>query len=308
VTSLPRRRFLLGTAGLIGGGVLAACGDDGDGQTVDPGGAAATAGAGIVGLVPSIPDGFRAPSPLVHGVEQRVAYALLGESDILREAAPDTVDLRVLFEGEEVAGGAIERRDGGVPTPYYPVWFTPPGAGTYTTVVGDASAEPALRHDFLVLEPGDTAIPQPGDVLPAITTGTFDDPGGVDPLCTRADPCPFHRIDLVDALAAGDRPTVVSIATPGFCQTAICGPVVDLLVDEAGDRTDLHVIHAEVYVDPLGGGGPLGFGDTTEIVAGYELPFEPVLYVCAADGTIVRRLDAVYDRSELAEAIALVTV
>ena len=44
----------------------------------------------------------------------------------------------------------------------------------------------------------------------------------------------------------------------------------------------------------------------TEIIDAYALPFEPALFVAEPDGTILRRLDAIYDATELADALALV--
>jgi hypothetical protein len=158
--------------------------------------------------------------------------------------------------------------------------------------------------DFLVAEPAAVAIPQVGDPLPVVPTATFDDAKGVADLCTRAVDCEFHDIDLVDAAANG-QPTVLLIATPGFCQTDICGPVVDLLIDETADRDDLNVIHAEVYVDPADFETG-AFPDLTDIVNEAALPFEPALFVADADNTIVARLDATFDRSELRAALDLV--
>lgn len=310
MTELDRRTLLLGATGLAGLGVLlAACSDDADDAdapgTTDPTSPTGGEALAVPMLVPSFPDGFRGPSPLVHSVEQRVAYALHDGIDIMRDNAPESVSIEILLEDEPIGGGEVVRRDAGVPTPYFAVTFTPPRAGTYTSVLSQ-DGETSV-HEFLVLEPTETTVPQPGDPLPAIDTPTTDDARGVDPICTRVEPCPFHATNLADALAAGDRPTVLSIATPGFCQTAICGPVIDLLIDEVGTREDLHVIHAEVYVDPHNDDGvQTGQAQTTEIVDGYGLPFEPVLYVADAAGIIVRRLDAMYDGSELAEALALV--
>lgn len=308
MAGLDRRTFLLGAAGFTAAGtVLAACGDDGS-DTALPGGADPLA---TPLLVPSFPDGLAAPSPFVHSAEQRVAYVLHDGNDVLRDGAPATVDLAVFDEsGARISGGEATRRDQGrdsspLATPYYAVTFVPPVAGRYRTVLtNDAGTS---EHEFLVLEPGETTIPQPGDALPAIHTPTFTDARGVAPICTRLEPCPFHDVDLVDALASG-RPTVLSIATPGFCQTAICGPVVDLLIEAAADRDDLQVIHAEVYVDPENDDGIAGGagGELTEVVDAYGLPYEPVLYVVGADGVVRRRLDAIYDGSELAEALALV--
>ncbi|MEZ5246532.1 MAG: hypothetical protein R2707_15645 [Acidimicrobiales bacterium] len=305
---LDRRTFIIGAAGAAGlagaGSLLAACGDD----------TAATSTTTTTAeplatplLVPSFADGLASPSPFVHSVEHRVAYVLNDGNGIMRRNAPDEIRLEVVDDaGTTIAGGVSVRRDLGVPTPYYSIFFTPPAAGVYRTVLtNDAGTS---EHEFLVLEPGETAIPQPGDLLPPIPTATSADPAGVDPICTRVDPCPFHDTDLVDALAAGDRPTILSIATPGFCQTAICGPVIDLLIDATAERDDLRVIHAEVYVDPFNDEGLASGtgGSLTDIVNAYELPYEPVLFVVGTDGVILRRLDAVYDGSELAEALALV--
>ena len=306
--ALDRRTFIIGaagTAGLVGtGSLLAACGDD----AATPMATTSTAEPlATPALVQTFPDGRAAPSPFVHSVEHRVAYALHDGNDIMRRNAPAQIQLEIFDDtGRLIAGGDSTRRDVGVPTPYYSLFFTPPAAGLYRSVfTNDAGTS---QHEFLVLEPGETAIPQPGDLLPAITTATAADAAGVDPICTRAEPCPFHETDLVDALGAGDKPTILSIATPGFCQTAICGPVIDLLIEAAAERDDLHVVHAEVYVSPFDDEGLANGtgGDVTEIVGAYELPYEPVLFVVGADGVILRRLDAVYDGSELAEALALV--
>ncbi|MDG2025804.1 MAG: hypothetical protein P8J50_01715 [Acidimicrobiales bacterium] len=308
MAELDRRTFIVSAAGFAGAGaLLAACGDDGDASPTSTTTTTLLAQNGdepgaldIPQMLPAFPE-----FAMVHSVPQRVAYALHDGIDIMRANAPDSINLVLRFGDEVIAAEELARRDVGTPTPYYSLHFTPPGAGVYTSVMtqGDLTTE----HMFRVGEPGSTDVPQPGDILPAIATATFDDAMGVDPLCTRSKPCPFHTTDLVDALDAGDKPIVLSIATPGFCQTAICGPVINLLIDAAAERDDLHIVHAEVYVDPHNDPGvATGTGEFTPVVAAYALPYEPVLFVAQADGTILRRLDAVYDGSEIAEALALV--
>jgi len=305
---LDRRTFIIGGAGLAGAGaLLAACSGEDAGPAPTTTTTTTPAPLATPLLLPTGPDGIGFPSPYVHGREHRVAYVLNDGNDIMRRTAPASIQLEILDDaGAVIAGGTSIRRDVGVPTPYYSVFFTPPAAGLYRAVFtnDDGSSE----REFLVIEPGETSIPQPGDPLPAVPTATLADAQAVDPICTRLDPCPFHETDLVAALDSGDKPTVLSIATPGFCQTAICGPVIDLLIDAAATRDDLHVIHAEVYVDPHNDEGILngGVGQLTDIVGAYALPYEPVLFVAGADGIIRRRLDAIYDGSELEEALALV--
>jgi len=306
MAALDRRTFIIGAAGIAGaGGFLAACGDDSAPVATNTPSTLEPLATPI--LVPAAPDGLRSVSPYVHSREHRLAYALTDGNDVMRRNAPDSIQLEVRDSlGNVVTSSEAIRRDVGVPTPYYSIFVTPPAAGLYSTVFTNEAGN--TTHEFVVLEPEGTRIPQPGDQLPPIATATLDDARGVDPVCTRLEPCPFHDTNLVDALAAADKPTILSIATPGFCRTAICGPVIDLLIQAAADRDDLHIVHAEVFIDPQNQSESIaaGGGDLTEIVAAYELPHEPVLYVADANGIILRRLDAIYDQSELDEALALV--
>ena len=92
------------------------------------------------------------------------------------------------------------------------------------------------------------------------------------------------------------------IATPEFCQTAICGPVLDLVIEALPDYPTITAIHAEVYADPLSGDDPRA-GGLAPITDAFALSFEPTLYLMDATGTVVTRLDSVYDRVELREAL-----
>ena len=43
--------------------------------------------------------------------------------------------------------------------------------------------------------------------------------------------------------------TGVDVCLLSVCQTGICGPVLDVMIDVAADYPDLQFIHAEVYTD-----------------------------------------------------------
>lgn len=284
------RRAVL--AGLASAGLLAACGDESE-----PAAFQVPQGSGRVEfLVPAFPDGFGAPSMLVAGREQRAAFVVRDDIDVLRERAPAELGLTVSVNGVVVASQALQRRTEGIITPYYPLVFTPERPGQYVAAVDGADPVP-----FLVVDEAEVPLVQVGDPMRPVDTPTLDDGRGVAPICTRAVPCPFHDVSLREALGGG-RPTVLLVSTPGFCQTDICGPVVDLLIDAAGDRTDLVAVHAEVYVDPseFSEGG---FPATTETVDTYGLPFEPQLVVADSSGTVVARLDITWDRGELRDAL-----
>lgn len=298
---LPRRSFIIGSAA-AGSLVLVGCGG-GDGAAD-----ADVATDGLVDpdlpafLVATFPDGFRQEATVVAGVPQRLAFVIRDQIDNMRDTAPSAVDLRISRDGEVVVESTVERRGEGIITPYYPLPITFDAPGLYLAELSNLPEVPGI--EFLVAPVADVAIPQVGDALPATPTATTADTLGVTELCSRAVPCEFHELDLADVVANG-RPTVLLIATPGYCQTDICGPVVDLLIDEAASRDDLDVIHAEVYVDPseFANGG---FPDLVDVVNDLALPFEPSLFVADGEGTIVARIDTTFDRSELRDALALV--
>lgn len=298
MTRLDRRTFIFGVAGA---GVLAACGDDGESGSDEPDTTAVTAGTPAF-LVPTFPDGFRAESTIIAGAEQRISFVLRDDVDTMRANAPDQVDIEISFGDEVIASGPQAVRRDGILTPYYPVFFTAATPGEYVARAIDLPDVAPIP--FVVREQSEVAIVQVGDPMRPVDTPTLDDARGVDPICTRATPCDFHAQTLTEALGTG-KPTVLIISTPGFCQTDICGPVLELLIDAADGRDDLAVVHAEVYVDPsLFADGE--FPATTEAVNTYALPFEPQLLVADEAGTIVARLDTTWDRSELDAALALV--
>jgi hypothetical protein len=122
------------------------------------------------------------------------------------------------------------------------------------------------------------------------------DARGVDPICTRSPACPLHDATLTESLAGG-RPVAYLVGTPAHCKTAVCGPVLDLLLAERDARGDaIAMVHAEIYTD-----------DTITTVApavqAYNLEFEPVLFLADASGTLVERLDAIWDAAELRTAL-----
>lgn len=169
-------------------------------------------------------------------------------------------------------------------------------AGFYTLQVDGGPPDGVAVQ---VNEPAAVKIPRPGQPLPPFDTPTAADGRGVDPICTRDPICPLHDVTLTEALAAG-RPVAYLIGTPAYCQTGVCGPVLDFLLD-AHDRLGdaVTMVHADIYTD-----GTLK--TVSPAVLAYELDFEPVLYLADAKGMIVDRLDAVWDRDELDTALALI--
>jgi hypothetical protein len=92
-------------------------------------------------------------------------------------------------------------------------------------------------------------IPRPGQRAPKIHTPTADEVGGdLAKITTRIPPDTQNRVDYADAL--GREPILLLFATPQFCQSRVCGPVVDVaeqVKQEYGDQAAF--IHMEIYND-----------------------------------------------------------
>lgn len=144
---------------------------------------------------------------------------------------------------------------------------------------GPRAGTAALR----VVDPADSTTFPPGTTLPEVATPTLANPGPLVELCTAEPDCTMHATSAAEVLGRG--PVVLTISTPAYCQTAVCGPVVQVVQairDELG-RDDVTFIHAEVYEDA---------GETpTQPVVELGLPSEPWTWVVGADGVVVDRFD-----------------
>ena len=301
---LPRRRFLAWTAGAVAGSLLVSCGDD--------------------PVAPTVVPLYSPDRVLAAGRPQRIPLALVAPD--AGTAGPDRVALPtddgeitviVRLDGTEldrvsVAGRVVEHDHVGEPEPghqhtnlfrYYPLRTTLPAPGIYDLTVeveGTRTGLPVQAFD-----PTEITVPLPGDPFPALSTPTFDDPDGVEPLCTRSEPCPFHTVSADRVLAAG-RPLALLVATPAYCSTAYCGPVLETLIDVTAARPDLDVVHVEVYANPDEVDG--NYLDPAirlaPAVQALGLSFEPSLFLVDGSGTITDRIDNVFDRTELEQVLA----
>lgn len=143
----------------------------------------------------------------------------------------------------------------------------------------------------------------PGQPMPAVRTPSPGDSTGVDPVCTRSEgQCPWHTVSLDQALKQG-RLLAVLVATPAFCQTATCGPVLDILLRAAPEvATQVDFIHLEVYATrPTG--PEVTRTPLSPAVKAFALASEPVLFLVGADGTVKDRVDGLYGETEAKQAL-----
>jgi hypothetical protein len=290
VTNRIGRRTFIATSATVAGTIsvlgLTACGGD----------------AKWTRLGTRFADGINADTTFVANAgPQRFPFVLIANDGLpLVEGNPSFLEMTVTFDGTDVGTFNVPARGAGQFTPYYPLEFTPPSPGRYFVTVTDVE----MSSEIIIATRDEVSLPQIGDTLPSFVTPTFDDPAGVDPVCTRAEPCPFHTITLEDALTNG-KPTALLISTPEFCQTDVCGPSVEFLIDAAGERDDLNVIHQEVFADPRNP-NPVPFPEVAPLLAELEMEFEPALFVLDGSGTIVDARHYAVDSYEMSDALSAV--
>lgn len=285
---VSRRVLLAGTAGAV---ILAACGSDNTnsstGSPQETGGAEGAAGA--LALVR-----FFAEPSVTTGTARRLVLGLADADGTLRTDGPAQVTGTLLDpSGAETATVTGTRRDVNLPRAYYEFNVDVADQGAHTLRVNDGTG--TAEASFTVAAPGSLPFPGPGDPLPPFDTPTVAKPAGVDPVCTRQPACPFHDITLTDALGTG-TPVVYLVGTPAFCQTGICGPVLDVMMNIVDDYPQLQFVHAEVYTDNTA-------TQAAPAVAAAGLSFEPVIFLTDASGTVVDRLDVIVDESELRQRL-----
>jgi hypothetical protein len=123
--------------------------------------------------------------------------------------------------------------------------------------------------------------------------------GRIAALTTRVPPDrALLRISIAAALAAHD-PFVVTFATPRYCTSRICGPVVDIVdhVRRQYAHKQIRFIHVEIYRDNDPRKGP------NRWVREWHLPGEPWTFLVGRDGRIKAKFQGSVSTHELGEAI-----
>jgi hypothetical protein len=234
------------------------------------------------------------------GVPTRLPFMVADAEGVPLSALTGEVPFRVSFNGQALLDGqAVAPRSEGVERAYLPLTLTFPEPGIYDVEATYQGA--ALDAQVQAFPVAEVEAPVIGQPLPPLRTPTTETTLDVDPLCSRSPACPFHALSLDDALGQGQR-VVLLVASPAYCQSSVCGPILDNLMSATEGRSDLIVLHNEVYRDPKKV-TDLADAQGSPVTASYNLTFEPVLYVTDPTGIITARADVIVDRSEMAELL-----
>ena len=152
-----------------------------------------------------------------------------------------------------------------------------------------------------------SATPALGTAAPRSISKTLADVGDFERLTTDFEPdAEMYAMTIADALDTG-KPLMVVFSTPAYCQTATCGPQLDVIKEVKAEHADtMNFIHVEVYDNPHEIEGDLTNAVISSTVEEWGLPSEPWTFVIDGDGVIRAKFEAFTTREELDAALALV--
>ncbi len=238
--------------------------------------------------------------------EQRVMFTLVNRETGEFLASPDREAVMVL------------RDENGAPIEKYPmefIWTIPDQRGLYVANV--VFPEAAIYQVNIDAEGYQTAGPvgvvafedpvvvQAGEPAPRSATRTSADYPDLAVISSDPDPDPKMYELSIDQAVSNGRPTVVVFATPAWCVTQTCGPLLDQTKALGSTFPDVDFVHVEVYEDIQ----VTTFDDleTVDAVTEWGLPSEPWVFVIDADGTVSASFEGAASDQELSLAIEFVT-
>ena len=177
------------------------------------------------------------------------------------------------------------------------VSFDRPGEWGAEVRVAGQGLDETIRASFEV-QP-DSSTPGIGERVPSSDTPTASGRTAIKRIST--DPRPdarFYETSVAEALDAR-QPFVVVFATPKFCTSQVCGPMLDNVKAVAGRHPDITFIHVEPYELPA---DPSGLQPVASAVD-WGLPSEPWTFVVDARGRLAAKYEGALTRGELSAAL-----
>ena len=280
--------------------VLVACGQASNADTVDHTAHTQPQASGAAGTFQPV----LATSEIVVG-PNRLALGLLENNVPIKDAADTKVEVRYYriqgtqgtLVGTEQAryyGEGLGERGTFV---VHPTFDSAGPWGLEVAAQRPGRAVEAQRISIDVAAKG--SAPMIGSSAPRTKTPTAAQVADLHLISSDATPDPrLYQLSIDQALSNG-KPCLFLFATPGYCQTAVCGPCVDVLrklVDRFGDA--FNPVHVEVYQLPYEA------GRTVPAMHEWGLKTEPWLFLVDRSGTIVGRYEGGITVAELEPEVA----
>ena len=155
-----------------------------------------------------------------------------------------------------------------------------------------------------IIVSAESLSPGIGKAVPRSPNKTAADVSDLAELTTSINPDPdLYQMTIPEAVDSG-IPTVITFASPAFCQTATCGPQVQVLtVIKKRHDSEANFIHVEIYDNPQEMQGDISLGRLHPVVEEWNLATEPFTFVLGKDGLVAARLEGFVGDEELEEAL-----
>jgi hypothetical protein len=213
-----------------------------------------------------------------------------------RDARPFEQTLAVL---EPIGVPGISQPAAGHVTKLYVASFRIPRPGRYWMLAEPIGGSPIQALGIIDVKRRTTSLALGAKAVPSRTPTLASTHGNLAKLTTRTPPDRgLLRYSVADSLAAR-KPFVVVFATPKFCTSRTCGPVVDV-VDKVRRQfagSGVRFIHVEVYKnnDPS-----LGYN---RWMREWGLQTEPWVFLVGRDGRVKAKFEGSLSVRELAAAV-----
>jgi hypothetical protein len=182
---------------------------------------------------------------------------------------------------------------------------------------------------FQVVPPDQTL--NVGDPAPQSRQTLASEVDDITEIDSMSPPDPMHDLTIADAVTSG-KPSVILFGTPAFCETQVCGPVMEAVMLPLYDlyKAEANFIHVEPYfLETLRSGaglcavpafnielaragtgegpGPCPTLSEDELLAAGEswnLNTEPIIFVVDSEGNIAGKFEAVVGPGEVEASLA----
>ena len=211
---------------------------------------------------------------------------------------PYDPDVRITAHGH--VGSTVSERSLPIGRGVYvtPVQFDQPGLWGMLLEMSDGESAETVRLRFSVR--ARQAAPGVGEQALSTSSRTRTDVDSLAELTSDPNPEPgLYALSFDEALAM-PRPLLLAFATPAFCHSRTCAPVLESVKAVWRSFADeISGIHVEVFENPQ---EPSRLAES-EAFAAWRLPSEPWVFVIDRDGRIRYSFEGAVTEAELRSAV-----
>ena len=184
-----------------------------------------------------------------------------------------------------------------------PVTLDTPGAWVLQAAVSNIEGRSDTIHIGAMIQVlARSSTPAIGAQAPRSTQPTARDVGRLEEISTRPSPVPeLYDMTVAEAIDTG-RPVVLSFSTPEFCQSRLCGPVLEDVIQimpEYEGRAEF------IHIEPFDLDAIRSTQQFVLVPAAVEwgLPSEPWTFIIDSSGAVAAKFEGIVTAEELRKVL-----